>query len=255
MQINKEIFLNLSEEKQQFIEHAFLEVKEGNITVDQFIEGCAQNLTDYEYSNLFIQTYPQQNVNKSNDVESQEEVNDASFRHSAYRKMETPEENVHEINAKKQQKNEDNIDDIMQYTHINLKEEAENIIKELCFTYNDNISIINNQVGTCSFDALFNLKMFSKYINSCCANRQIKITEDGVSVIFLALYRKIWDFVEKLDQASKIRTETEMSDYNFSVLNEHSKQMWFLNEIEKAKYDKLNMHTEKERKKKNVQER
>lgn len=261
MQINKEIFLSLDEEKQQFIEQAFMEVKDGNMTVDQFIEGCAQTLTEYEYNNLFMHAVPPVNAHlPSEEYQQSPRVPQEISRTPPVQKrrlVDSPKLNEGgETPSKKAQKNNDeNIDDIMQYTQVNLKEEAENIIKELCFAYNDNISALSSQIGSGSFEALFNIKLFSKYINRCCANRQVKITEDGVSVIFLCIYRKVMNLLDKMDDASKIRTENELNEYNFDVKNEHNKQMWYLNELEKMKFDKLNMQTDKEKKKKNVQER
>ena len=257
MQINKEIFLNLSEEKQQFIEGAFLEVKNGNLTVEQFVNNCAQRLTEYEYNNLFMSTsVSPQHYNQDTYDPSPEYIQPQQYgRHGGRMMVESPQLNTEQNNKKSSKNADDNIDDIIQYTGVNLKEEAENIVKELCYTYTDTVSTLNMQSGSGSLDWLFNLKLYSKFINNCCADRNVKITEEGVSVIFLFAYRKMVDFFEKVDEASKIRTEYDMSAFNIAIKNERSKQMWYLNELEKLKFEKLNMQNDKDKKKKTVQER
>lgn len=247
MQVNKEFFVSLSEQKQEIIENAFMEVKNEEISVQEFLERCAQVLTDYEFKSLFI-------------MEEQQETYQEPEQRGRSTMIESPQINEYaqeEQNqqGKKQKKSEDNIDDIMQYTGVNLKEEAENIVKEIYNNYNESYSAVDLSSGGGSFDELFNIKAFSKYINNCCANRHVKITEDGVNVLFLLIYRKIMNLISKLDMASKTRTELNLSNYKYTVKNEHNKQMWYLNELEKLKFDTLNMQNDKEKRKKNIQER
>ncbi|KAL6121653.1 hypothetical protein NUSPORA_01390 [Nucleospora cyclopteri] len=293
MQVDRNFFKTLSESKQNLIGKAFLAVKQEEITVNDFLVICSHYLSENEYANLFVTegnngNNKEYNANDNNGVENYntqeaEEANynnySASYKSSSanysaanYNTNNYNEEqnngymgNYNNYQEKhndtpKRSKGDDNlktenIDDIMQYTGVDLKEEADNIVKDIYTNYTESFSNVDFTNSQTTHEDLFNIKAFSKYINNCCANRRVKITEDGVSLILLVIYRKIMDLLEKMDIASKVRIELNLNLYDFNIKNEHSKQLWYLNELEKLKFDKLNMQYDKEKKKKQVQER
>lgn len=262
MQVNKEFFATLSELKQNFIENAFNEAKEEIITINEFFERCSQVLTEYEFNTLFLHDNTEQNYQEKYSKSTQELYEKNSKVNNNYVDMHAKSNNSSQTNDVKIQNNkkynkkeDDNIDDIMPYTGVNLKDEADYINKYMYNNYAESYSGVDLQNVENSFETLFNIKLFEKYLNNCCANRKIKITEDGVNLIFLLLYRKIMNLIDRLDEASKIRSEFGITLNRIQIKNEHNKQIWYLNELEKNKFEKLNMQADKDKKKKQIQER
>ncbi len=261
MQINKEFYRTLAQEKRQLIEKAYCAFQDGGISMDDFFDVCKHVLDDGEYNNLF------QDLSEFETEEEQQEYINPNIEINipSHRIVNEPpvvenyiEERVYENrggsrdDVKSNKTNE--IDDIIQYTGVDLKKEAENISRDIDVAQ----PYPTSEIGD-SFDEIvnfFNIGAFSRFINTCCSNRNIKITEDAVNLIFKLLYYKIHDLIDKLSQASKIRIEVGILAHNVTAMNEQSKQLWFLNEMEKALHDKLQLRREENRqKRKNVHER
>ncbi len=148
----------------------------------------------------------------------------------------------------------ENIEDIMQYSGIDLKEEAENIVKDA----EHSIGMISyeNEDYNNQIESLFNPAGFREFIVGVCAVRRINITEEAVQLLFLILKRKLLDFCEKMAEAARIRTEAGLADFSFQITNEVSKQLWYLNELEKNKMDRLMIKKDEDlKRKKMIQER
>lgn len=220
--MNREIFEKLPGHKKQVVEKAYFAAYNKEITPSDFFIICRRTLSDVEYSALF---------NEGNGDTAQKES----------------------------QKTEDikteHIEDIMQYSGIDLKEEAENITRyaesNVGFDQYDTAEDRRSKI-----ESLFNTRAFQDFILKVCMQRNIRITNEGVYLIFQIMKRKILDFTDKMDAASRIRTEASLGEYNFKIENEVCKQLWYLNELEKIKLDKLMIKKEEDpKKKKIIQER
>ncbi|ORE00580.1 hypothetical protein A0H76_2382 [Hepatospora eriocheir] len=236
MKINRDFYVKLDKEKKELIEKTYYSLKGGSIQYNDFIDICKSVLDTDEYDQLFFESEETNITSKPQREETYDDRGDEKG------------------DGREEKKKKDNIDDVMHYTGIDLKEEADNITKDLDYVGNlQNVGFDNTLNG---FDDMFNVNQLTKFINSCCINRNVKITEDAVNLIFNTLYRKIRDLLDKLNEASKLRTNTGVLVRDMGVLNEHSKQLWYLNEYEKELHLKLNLKKEEERqKRKQVTER
>ena len=215
--MNRESFELLPENKKQIIERAYFSAYNKEITPSDFFIICRQTLTDEEYDSLF-----NENINTTQESEVQPE----------------------EIKT-------EHIEDIMQYTGVDLKEEAEKIVKEA--EYNVGYEPVDNREDRNSrVESLFNSVLFQEFVVRIAAQRQMKISNDSIYLIFQIMKRKILDLNDKLEKTSKIRVESALSDFNFKIENEVSKQLWYLNEMEKILQDKLIVKKEDDQKKKKV---
>lgn len=217
--MNRESFENLPENKKQIIERAYYSAYNKEITPSDFFIICRQTLTDEEYDSLF---------NENPTPTSRPE----------------PEAQPEEIKT-------EHIEDIMQYAGVDLKEEAEKIVREA--EYNVGYEPVDNREDKNSkIESLFNSTLFQDFVIRVAAQRQMKISNDSIYLIFQIMKRKILDLNDKLEKTSKIRVEGGLSEFNFKIENEVSKQLWYLNEMEKALQDKLVVKKEDENKKKKV---
>lgn len=215
--MDREIFDKLPEEKKQILEKAYFSAYNKEITPSDFFAVCKRILTKQEYKALF-----------------KDMASDAN-------QIEQPPEDI----------KTEHIEDIIQYSGIDLKEEADNITKfaekNIGYGQYDNIEDTNSKI-----DSLFNPQAFQDFIVKICSQRSLKISSEGIYLIFQIMKRKILDFADKMDAASKIRTEANLSEFNFRIENEVCKQLWYLNELEKVKLEKLMLKKEEDPKKKKV---
>lgn len=228
--MNRESFEKLPEEKKTIIEEAYFAVFNKEIAPGNFFTICRETLTDAEYAALF---------DKHSAAGAAQHAQTASPR---------------EHQPQQEEIKTEHIEDIMQYSGIDLKEEAENIVKDA--EYHVSMSTYDDVDKNGQMDSLFNVAAFRNFLGRICGARGMKITEEGMKLLFQVVKRKILDFVDKMDEACQIRTETGLSDFSFQIDNEVAKQLWYLNELEKAKMEKLVIKKDEDQKKKKiVQER
>lgn len=228
-----ETFDRLPEQKRKIIERAYFAALNGEIAQNDFFLICRKILTDAEYNSLFSAGAPQ-NTNSS--------ANMASI--PVREEMIEGEEPYEEIKT-------EHIEDIMQYTGVDLKEEADKIGKEA--EYNVRYEAMENREDKASkIESVFHQAYFQDFILKAVSSRNIKITNEAIYLIFQVMKRKMLDFIDRLDLASKVRVEGDLVDFNFKIENEVSKQLWYLNEMEKALMDKLMVKKEDDNKKKKV---
>lgn len=221
--MNRAGFEKLPENKKQIVERAYFAAYSKEITPSDFFTICRRALNEEEFRSLFGDTAmaeePMQEQRPQEDIKTEY------------------------------------IEDIMQYSGIDLKEEADNIVKEaehnVRFDHYDNREDRNSKI-----DSLFKPIAFQDFIVRTAAQKQMKITPEGIYLLFQIVKRKVLDMIDRLDAASKIRTEANLGTFNFKIENEVSKQLWYLNEMEKVLEDKLMVKKEEDsKKKKNIQER
>lgn len=215
--MNRESFETLPDNKKIIIEKAYFSAYSKEITPSDFFGICRETLTDDEYDSLFSQ-----NANTAQEPEVQQE----------------------EIKT-------EHIEDIMQYTGVDLKEEAEKIVKEA--EYNVGYEPADNKEDkNLRVESLFNSGLFQDFVLRIAGQRQMKITNEAIYLIFQIMKRKILDLNDKLESTCKVRVEGALTEFNFKIENEVSKQLWYLNEMEKSLQDKLMVKKEDDQKKKKV---
>jgi hypothetical protein len=211
--MNRDKFELLSEEKKETVQKAYQAAFNKEIGPNDFFEICKQTLTEEEYEFLFNQELATEQQNEEIKTE--------------------------------------HIEDIMQYTGVDLREEAEKIVKEA--EYNVGYEPADNKEDrNLRIDSLFNPVLFQDFVLRVSAQRQMKISNDSIFLIFRIIQRKITDLISKLENTSKVRVEAYLSDFNFKIQNEVSKQLWYLNEMEKVLQEKLQVKKEDDSKKKKV---
>lgn len=216
--MNEEFFDELPEDKKQIIKRAYYAAFNKEITLSDFVTICRRTLTDVEFSRLFNQQLEKEQQN---------------------------EEPVQKDEIKTE-----NIEDIMQYSGVDLKEEADNIVREAEYYVSSGAYTGEDKFDTT--DSLINLDLFREYVYRLCALKNLRVSEDGLRLLFMVIKRKILDFADKMDEACALRTEAELKNYSFQIDNEVSKQLWYLNELEKTKIEKLMIKKDEDPKKKKV---
>jgi hypothetical protein len=151
------------------------------------------------------------------------------------------------------------LQDIIQYSGVDLKEEAENIVKEsehhLGNSYSEEVDYRN------MLESLLNPELFVEYVNNLVGIRGMKISKECYYTLFMALKRKLLDMIEKMIEISKIRVDMPRTEYIIKIENDIRRQLWCLEENEKREMEKLfykkgdNEDEEKKKIKKTVQER
>jgi len=216
--MDKEVFDRLPEHKKQILEKAYFSAYNKDITPSDFFNICKKTLTEAEYNALFHE------FGSENEQKEQQQTEEIKTEH---------------------------IEDIIQYSGIDLKEEADNMNKlaekNIGYGQYENVEDKNSKI-----ESLFNPQAFQDFIVKICSQRHLKITSEGIYLMFQIMKRKILDFTERMDAASKIRAEANLSEFNFKIDNEVCKQLWYLNEMEKVKLEKLMIKKEEDPKKKKV---
>ncbi|WUR02829.1 transcription initiation factor TFIID subunit 4 (TAF4) [Vairimorpha necatrix] len=146
----------------------------------------------------------------------------------------------------------EHIDDILQYSGVDLKEENEKIMEYNLSYANDDSEDPEGQLHS-----LLNVKLFKEYVQRLAKNRKLLVSEDVYSLLFLILKRKLIEFTDKMDEMSKIRVDYSLLNKNLQIKNDLARQLWCLEQIEKSELEKLNLkqNEDKKTKKKNIQER
>ncbi|ADM12156.1 TAF4 transcription initiation factor TFIID component [Encephalitozoon intestinalis ATCC 50506] len=217
--MNKEAFERLPQEKKKIIETAYFSAVRKEISASQFFGVCKEALTKDQFESLFSNNTP----NK----EQQEE-------------MKT-----------------EHLQDIIQYSGVDLKEEAEHIVRET----ETNINFgeyeeedLNNQIGS-----LLNIPLFREFVARIGNSRRVGISEESFFLLFQVVKRKILDIVEKMEESSKWRVEYNLSEFIIRINNDLSRQLWCLEQIEKAELEKFTIRKGEEegrkKVKKTIQER
>lgn len=226
--MNRASFEKLPDNKKQIIEKAYYAAYNKEITASDFFTICRRALNQEEFDSLFTEAPP---ANEEEEEPTKQEPQ--------------PQEEIRT----------EYIEDIMQYSGIDLKEEADNIIKETEYSVGYN-HYDNREDRNSKIDSIFKPLLFQEFIIRITAQKQMNITTEGIYLLFQIMKRKLLDFLDKLDEASKIRTESNLPSFNFKIENEVSKQLWYLNEMEKTLEEKLQIKKEEDsKKKKTIQER
>lgn len=226
--MNRESFEKLPEEKKKIIEEAYFAAFKKEIAPGDFFTICRKTLTESEYMSLF------------NEQSRGAAPSSAAQPGAPAAPRDQPREEI----------KTEYIEDIMQYSGIDLKEEADNIVKEAehhvsAGTYED--TDVNSQI-----DSLFNVGPFKDFLGKICTARGVRMTDEGMRLLFMVIKRKILDLTDKMDEACKTRTEARLADFSFQIDNEVTKQLWYLNELEKVRMEKLMIKKDEDLKKKKV---
>ena len=146
----------------------------------------------------------------------------------------------------------EHLEDILQYSGVDLKEENEKILEYNISYANDDYEDVEGQIHS-----LLNVKLFKEYVQKLAKNRKLMVSEDVYTLLFFILRRKLIDFIDKMDEMSKVRVECLLLDKNLQIKNDLTRQLWCLEQIEKTEMEKLNLKNteDKKTKKKNIQER
>lgn len=216
--MNKDAFERLPNEKKKIIETAYFSALRKEISPSQFFGICKEALTQEQFEYLFSK--------KS----AQKEPEEIKTEH---------------------------LQDIMQYSGVDLKEEADQIVKEA----ETNVGFGNYEEEDVSnnMHSLLNTQMFREFVVKVCKSRKVGITEDSFFLLFQVVKRKILHFIERMDEASRHRVEHNLSEFIIRINNDLSRQLWCLEQIEKTEFDKLMIKRSeddgKKKMKKTVQER
>lgn len=216
--MNKEAFEKLPGEKKRVIEAAYFSALRKEISPSQFFGICKEALTQEQFEELF---------SRKSSVREPEEIKT------------------------------EHLQDIMQYSGVDLKEEADKIVRET----EENVGFgsyededVSNQMYS-----LVNVAQFREFVLRMCKSRKAGISEECFFLLFQVVKRKIVDFVEKMEAASKQRVEYNLSEFIIRINNDLSRQLWCLEQIEKAEFERLMIRRSedesKKRIKKTVQER
>lgn len=151
----------------------------------------------------------------------------------------------------------EHLQDIIQYSGIDLKQEAENIVKEtgnyVGYTYDDQEDH-NNDI-----ESLMNTKAFTELVTKICRIRKLGVGPNVYHMIFLTVRRKLFDMYEKMIVASKIRVDEEIQNYIVRIDNDIRRQLWVLEQNEKKEFEKLKIekleNDEKKKIKRVIEER
>lgn len=133
--------------------------------------------------------------------------------------------------------------DIIEYSGINLKEEANQIIKET--EYSVGQGTYRKEDNWNKIDALLISKIFIEFVNNLSSARGCNVTPDCYYAIFLGLKRILMNLTEKLENASKIRVDAYRLQFDLKITNDIRRQLWVIEEKEKRDIVKY-MHQEEE---------
>ncbi|KAF7684099.1 Transcription initiation factor TFIID subunit 4 [Astathelohania contejeani] len=201
--MNSEFLKSLPTEKRKIIERGYLAVLNKEKSPNQFFVQCRELLGTEDFNNLFIRG-------------TQGHKEHPASAHSA------KTEYLH---------------DIIQYAGVDLKEEADNIVK-------DNVERIGHvyryeEDRAARLDSLLNVDLFVEYVNRLSYMRGIKVSNECYEALFKGLRRKLLDLLDRMNQASRIRVDALRSEFVIKVCNDTKRQLWVLEEAEKKAMEKL----------------
>ncbi|KMV65506.1 TATA binding protein associated factor 4-likeprotein [Encephalitozoon cuniculi EcunIII-L] len=217
--MNKEAFERLPQEKKKIIETAYFSAVRKEISASQFFGVCKEALGKDQFESLF-----------SSSTAGREQQEEMKTEH---------------------------LQDIIQYSGVDLKEEAEHIVRET----ETNINFgeyeeedVNNHIGS-----LMNVPLFREFVSRIGNSRRVGISEESFFLLFQVAKRKMLDIVEKMEESSKWRVEYNLSEFIIRIKNDLSRQLWCLEQIEKAEIEKFTIRRGEEegrkKVKKTIQER
>ncbi|AFM98921.1 TATA binding protein associated factor 4-like protein [Encephalitozoon hellem] len=210
--MNKEAFERLPQEKKKIIETAYFSAVRKEISASQFFGVCKEALTKEQFESLFSNNTPNR--------EQQEE-------------MKT-----------------EHLQDIIQYSGVDLKEEAEHIVRET--ETNINFGEYDEEDTNEQIGSLLNVPLFREFVARIGNSRRVGISEESFFLLFQVVRRKILDIVEKMEESSKWRVEYNLSEFIIRINNDLSRQLWCLEQIEKAELEKFTIRRGEEEGKKKV---
>lgn len=146
----------------------------------------------------------------------------------------------------------EHLEDILQYSGIDLKEENEKIMEYNLNYAQDDYEDYNDQI-----QSLCNIKLFQEYIQKIAKTRKLVVSDQVYHLLFLILKRKLLEYADRMEEMSLIRTDAIVLNQNLSIKNDLTRQLWVLEQIEMSEMEKLNINKndDKKSKKKNIQER
>ncbi|EPR79254.1 Transcription initiation factor TFIID component TAF4 family protein [Spraguea lophii 42_110] len=197
--MNKEVFDSLDNDQRHIVESLYHGVCRGELTQNDFFEECRTILGP----SLFIALFPSmQSDNQQDDKEIKTDL----------------------------------LHDIIEYSGVDLKEEAEKIVRDTEYNIRENKDFDDDiQVR---MNNLLNIDRFVQLIKHICRERGFNVSSDTYMYFFLALARKLRDIIEKIDQASELRVDTGRLNHQMNISNDIRRQLWCLEEIEKNNLEK-----------------
>ena len=109
------------------------------------------------------------------------------------------------------------LDDVIQYAGVDLKEEQEFI------THEDEVfgdSDANREDIHSVMDSFLNIDYFVDFVRRILMSRGMKISDDAYYTIFIVLKRRMTDFIDRLIEVSKIRIDKERTGFNIDIIND-----------------------------------
>ncbi|KAK1349916.1 subunit TAF4 of transcription initiation factor TFIID [Hamiltosporidium tvaerminnensis] len=211
--MNKEYLATLPMEQRRAIEKAYISVVNKEISPSEFFNYCKEILGSMKYSLLFYNKPLEESPS-------------------------TPKQSTreHNNNGSADLKTE-HLQDIIQYTGVDLKEEEEKIFKDS--EHNIGNSYVQDEDKRNKMESLLNLDLFIEFIKKICALRNISIDNDCLYVLFMALKRKLLELLEKMEEVSKFRVDSTRGEFIIRIENDIRRQLWFLEEKEKKEMEKL----------------
>lgn len=198
--ININFLESLSPNVKNKIKSAYQSVANNHISPTDFFDMCHQLLSPAEFANLFA------------------------------RKEHQPVQKPDEIKT-------EYLQDVMQYSGVDLKQEAENIVKEsenyVGYSYDAQEDHRNNM------ESLMNTKVFTELVTKICRARRLAVGPGVYHVLFLAIRRKLFDLYEKMIDASKVRVDEDIQSYIVRIDNDVRRQLWVLEQNEKKECERL----------------
>ncbi|EJW03736.1 hypothetical protein EDEG_01974 [Edhazardia aedis USNM 41457] len=140
----------------------------------------------------------------------------------------------------------EHLSDILQYSGIDLKYEQEAIID----TEDDQGYVEEGEDPNLQTSSLIDEVLFCDYVNKIVLSRQMNISQDTYHTLFLILRRKIFDMIDKIIQASKMRIDVERSEFEKKIVNDVKRQLWILEQNERRELEGLQLSQFDEQKKK-----
>lgn len=219
--ININFLESLNPNVKNKIKQAYQMVTKSQMSPTNFFEICNQMLSPTEFSSLFSQK---------------------ASTSTAYQPEEIKTEHLQ---------------DIIQYSGIDLKQEAENIVKDsesyVGYSYEAKEDHGND------IESLMNTKAFTELVTKICRTKKLAVGQNVYHTLFLTVRRKIFDFYEKMIRASKVRVDEEIQNYIVRIDNDVRRQLWVLEQNEKKESEKLKIERfetdEKKKIKKIIEER
>ena len=219
--INLGFLESLSPGVRMRIKQAYNSVTRNQISPATFFEICQKLLSPAEFSSLFSQR-----------------------------------EDVKEFQPSSEIKTE-HLQDIIQYSGVDLKQEAENIVKDggSCVGY-----IYGAEDDQWSeIESLMNAKFFAEFVSKICKARRLGVGQNVHQLLFLTVRRKLFDMYERVIEASKIRVDEEMQNYIVRIDNDVRRQLWVLEQNERKENERLKLERmesdEKKKLRKCIEER